>query len=264
MEILVTIIAFWLILVGVYGAYSLTQERSRERTPRVREQRPAKLQTASAGAGPFGPVSLPAERVPGFINRRTAPATAIEDLDEELAREERESDRFAAERIVAARLQARIEAEEGADEPGYESEPEPVYEVPKPSMPRYVDPDEEPVRPAAREEGRRNYKAPDAASDLPRFGTNWREASRPAGRSEAPRTERARAFELPQRPRPTEVDVLRAQVQDLRSEIFAMSSEPPRRSDRPKQRRYRTGNYTHLPRKLTRQMNEARGRLPNE
>jgi hypothetical protein len=250
MEILVTIIAFWLILVGAYGAYSLTQERSRERSPRVREQRPVNLQTAAAGAGPFGPVSLPAERVPSFIARTSAVAGAetFSDIDEQLALDEDENDRFAAERIVAERVRARME---------YEEEPEPVYEVPRPSMPRYVDPDEEPVRHPARAE----------MAELPEFEPA---IARPAPRRELPRrqpaeAQQARRFELPARPKPTEVDFLRAQVEHLRSEIDAMSSDPPAgRQDRPKQRRYRTGNYTHLPRKLTRQVNEARGRYPNE
>jgi hypothetical protein len=243
MEILVTIIAFWLILVGAYGAYSLTRERGQPQAPRVREQRPVNLQTAVAGAGPFGPVSLPAERVPSFIARTTARAhvETFGDIDEQLALGEDESDRFAAEKIVAARLQARIEREE---------ETEPVYEVPRPSMPQYVEPAEEPVRPAAQVE----MPAP-----------VQQEPVRPATRREDPKPQQPRRFELPARPRPTEVDVLRAQVQHLRSEIVAMSSDgEPVRQDRPRQRRYRTGNYTHLPRKLTRQMNEARGRLPNE
>jgi hypothetical protein len=242
MEILVTIIAFWLILVGAYGAYSLTRERSQTQAPRVREQRPANLQTAVAGAGPFGPVSLPAERVPSFIARTSARAhkEAFGDIDEQLALGEDESDRFAAEKIVAARLQARIEREE---------ETEPAYEVPRPSMPQYVEPAEEPVRPAAQ-------------AMVPAL---QQEAVRPAARREGLKPQEARRFELPARPKPTEVDVLRTQVQHLRSEIVAMSSDgEPVRQDRPRQRRYRTGNYTHLPRKLTRQMNEARGRLPNE
>jgi len=239
MEILVTIIAFWLILVGAYGAYSLTQERNRDRAPRVREQRAVNLQTAAAGAGPFGPVSLPAERVPSFIARSSATVDEA-DFDEQLARDEDESDRFAAERIVAARVQARLELDD-----------EPVYEVPRPSMPRYVEPAEEaPVRPVARQE------APQ--SEAPR-----RETPRPeAPRHEEPRPQ-PRRFELPDRPKPTEVDFLRAQVEHLRSEIYAMSSDQPvpSRKDRPKQRRYRTGNYTHLPRTLRRQVNEARGRF---
>ena len=44
-----------------------------------------------------------------------------------------------------ARLQARARHE---DEPDIEDEP--VYEVPKPSMPRYAEPDAEPARPVAR------------------------------------------------------------------------------------------------------------------
>jgi hypothetical protein len=251
MEILVTIIAFWLILVGAYGAYSLTQERGRERAPRVREPRPVKLQAATAGAGPFGPVSLPAERVPSFIARSSASASAdaIDDIDEQLGIEEDESDRFAAERIVAARLQAREQGEFEA--------PEPVYEVPRPSMPQYVEPEAEPVRPAARYEAPRQAE-PETAPVRPA-------APRETPRVDAGPAKAPRGFELPDRPRPTEVDFLRAQVENLRSEIYAMSSDQPAgRQDRPKQRRYRTGNYTHLPRKLTRQVNEARGRYPNE
>ncbi len=234
MEILVTIIAFWLILVGAYGAYSLTQERNRERAPRVREQRQVNLQTATAGAGPFGPISLPAERVPSFIARSSSSsAEALADFDERLAFDEDDSDRFAAERIVAARVQARVEQDD-----------EPVYEVPRPAMPHYVEPEEEPVRPAARQE------APQP--EAPRREPVRREEPRP----------QPRRFELPDRPKPTEVDFLRAQVEHLRSEIYAMSDQPAAtRKERPKQRRYRTGNYTHLPRTLRRQVNEARGRF---
>jgi hypothetical protein len=104
-------------------------------------------------------------------------------------------------------------------------------------------------------------------ADLPEFEPA---IARPTPRRELPRrqpaeAQQARRFELPARPKPTEVDFLRAQDEHRRSEIDAMSSDPPAgRQDRPKQRRYRTGNYTHLPRKLTRQVNEARGRYPNE
>jgi hypothetical protein len=216
MEILVTIIAFWLILVGAYGAYSLTQERNRERAPKVRPTPQINLATAPAGAGPFGPVSLPTERVPSFIARTSSAAARreVEDVDAELARGEVESDRFAAERIVAARLQARAHLDEAPeyDMNVYEEqaieEDEPVYEVPKPSMPQYVE--------------------------------------------------------------PKEVDYLRAEVQHLRSEINALSYDAPAgpapagRQDRPKQRRYRTGNYTQLPRVLRRQVKEARGKFGPE
>jgi hypothetical protein len=255
MEILVTIIAFWLILVGAYGAYSLTQERSRERAPKVRPTPQVNLATVPAGAGPFGPVSLPAERVPSFIARATSAAARneVDDFDAELARGEIESDRFAAERIVAARLQARHQPEEAVIE-----EDEPVYEVPKPSMPRYAEPEEE---------------APRSGARLKR--ESLREIQ-PLPREEAPRREHTRrtaephlaSFELPARPRPTEVDYLRAEVQHLRSEITALSYDQPAvpagRQDRPKQRRYRTGNYTQLPRVLRRQVKEARGKFGGE
>ena len=73
MEILVTIVAFWLILVGAYGAYSLTQNSASERAPRVRTQHPVTLATAG-GSSPFGPVTLPSGRVPSFIANFAPPA----------------------------------------------------------------------------------------------------------------------------------------------------------------------------------------------
>lgn len=267
MEILVTIIAFWLILVGAYGAYSLTQERNRERAPKVRATPQINLATVPAGAGPFGPVSLPTERVPSFIARASSAAARreVDDVDAELARGEIESDRFAAERIVAARLQARVQEPDEApanemnvyEEPAIEEEP--VYEVPKPSMPQYVEPEAE---------------APRQTSPFARFEPSYEEPAprretsrRPSGRQDEPRIA---SFELPERPRPTEVDYLRAEVQHLRSEINALSYDAPAgpapagRQDRPKQRRYRTGNYTQLPRVLRRQVKEARGKFGPE
>jgi len=222
MEILVTIIAFWLILVGAYGAYSLTQERNRERAPRVRASRP-NLAAAGAGAsGPFGPVSLPVEKVPSFI-ARVAPSLPQPELyrdieEEHLSQQYEEPDRFRAEKIIAARVQqGRVRPEE----PVYD---EPEYEAPRRQPARQEAPRQEPPR---------------------------REPSRPA----------VAHFDFPVRPQATEVDFLRAQVEHLRSEIYALASEQPRRSERPKQRRYSTGNYTHLPRTLRRQVNEVRGRF---
>jgi hypothetical protein len=68
----------------------------------------------------------------------------------------------------------------------------------------------------------------------------------------------------PAAPRPTaspalasEVEMLRAQVQHLRSEVVALSGEPPPDA-RPRIRRYRAGAYTDLPRTLRRQVRQVR------
>jgi hypothetical protein len=73
--------------------------------------------------------------------------------------------------------------------------------------------------------------------------------------------------EIPARPagpRPTtspalasEVEMLRAQVEHLRSEVVALSGEPPPDA-RPRIRRYRAGAYTDLPRTLRRQVRQVR------
>jgi hypothetical protein len=55
----------------------------------------------------------------------------------------------------------------------------------------------------------------------------------------------------------SEVDMLRAQVEQLRSEIVALSSAPLR-PDRPRLRRYSTGVYTYLPRPLRQHVREIR------
>lgn len=218
MEILVTVIAFWLILVGAYGAYSLSQERGRERAPKVHAQRTMTPSAPLAGAnGPFRPVTLPEQRVPSFISRVTSAATEP-DLYEEFERQlprrvevqteeqfEATPDRFHAEKIIAARLQ---QARELAEEPMVQQPPR---------------------REPARRPTRREVHDPDLPS-----------------------------FEPPARPAASEVDFLRAEVQHLRSEIFALSAEQPRQM-RPKQRRYRTGATSHLPRTLRRQVNEVRG-----
>jgi len=56
----------------------------------------------------------------------------------------------------------------------------------------------------------------------------------------------------------SEVDMLRAQVEELRSEIAALSGPAAGRPDRPRLRRYGIGVYTHLPRLLRRQVREIR------
>jgi hypothetical protein len=56
----------------------------------------------------------------------------------------------------------------------------------------------------------------------------------------------------------SEVDMLRAQVEELRSEIAALSGGPAGRQDRPRLRRHSIGVYTYLPRLLRRQVREVR------
>jgi len=207
MEILVTIVAFWLILVGAYGAYSITRERRQEgSTPRPRVA--PKAAVAADASGPFAPVTLPKETVPSFISRSAAPVDrhprpATEARQEEPLYEEA-PDRFRAEKIIAARV---AEAQRARA----------VYAAPAVHVLR----DEEP------------------SYDEPRYHEPH--------------------YEAPQREEDREVSFLRAQLQHLRSEINALSSGKYRRTERPKQRRYRTGNYTHLPRTLRRQVNEVRG-----
>jgi len=55
----------------------------------------------------------------------------------------------------------------------------------------------------------------------------------------------------------SEVDVLRAQVEHLRTEVVALT-DAATRFERPRLRRHRTGVYTQLPRILRRQVREAR------
>jgi hypothetical protein len=55
----------------------------------------------------------------------------------------------------------------------------------------------------------------------------------------------------------SEVDLLRAQVEHLRTEVVALS-ETATRYDRPRTRRYRTGVYSDLPRVLRRQVRQVR------
>jgi hypothetical protein len=57
----------------------------------------------------------------------------------------------------------------------------------------------------------------------------------------------------------SEVDLLRAQVRHLRSEVFAMSGKDPEPVDKNKSRRYRAGAYNDLPRPLRRHLRETRG-----
>jgi hypothetical protein len=56
----------------------------------------------------------------------------------------------------------------------------------------------------------------------------------------------------------SEVDMLRAQVEQLRSEVAALSSGSAPRLERPRLRRYRTGVYTYLPRLLRQQVRDVR------
>jgi hypothetical protein len=55
----------------------------------------------------------------------------------------------------------------------------------------------------------------------------------------------------------SEVDLLRAQVRHLRSEVFAMSGTPQEDKSNPKPKRYR--GQTDLPRPLRRHLRETRG-----
>jgi hypothetical protein len=55
----------------------------------------------------------------------------------------------------------------------------------------------------------------------------------------------------------SEVDMLRAQVEHLRSEVVALSGSSVRQ-EKPRLRRYSTGAYTDLPRMLRRHVREAR------
>jgi hypothetical protein len=55
----------------------------------------------------------------------------------------------------------------------------------------------------------------------------------------------------------SEVDMLRAQVEHLRTEVVALS-DVATRYEKPRTRRYRTGVYSDLPRLLRRQVKEVR------
>jgi hypothetical protein len=55
----------------------------------------------------------------------------------------------------------------------------------------------------------------------------------------------------------SEVDMLRAQVEHLRTEVVALS-DVATRYEKPRARRYRTGVYSDLPRLLRRQVKEVR------
>ena len=55
----------------------------------------------------------------------------------------------------------------------------------------------------------------------------------------------------------SEVDMLRAQVEHLRTEVTALSGATARQ-EKPRIKRYRTGAYTDLPRMLRRHVREAR------
>jgi hypothetical protein len=56
----------------------------------------------------------------------------------------------------------------------------------------------------------------------------------------------------------SEVDMLRAQVEHLRTEVVALSETAAARHERARTRRYQTGVYTELPRMLRRHVKEAR------
>jgi hypothetical protein len=76
MEILVTIVAFWLIMVGAYGAYTLTREGGREGPAKLKVPKPAKIRKGAQS--PFGPVTLPAETLPSFLGRVAAQQPAAD------------------------------------------------------------------------------------------------------------------------------------------------------------------------------------------
>ena len=91
-----------------------------------------------------------------------------------------------------------------------------------------------------------------------------------AGRRVAPPAPRVRiSSEFGQQPLPgapastqlgglfSEVDMLRAQVEHLRTEVVALS-DVATRYEKPRTRRYRTGVYSDLPRLLRRQVKEVR------
>jgi hypothetical protein len=92
----------------------------------------------------------------------------------------------------------------------------------------------------------------------------------PAARRVAPPAPRVRiSSEFAQQPLPgapastqlgglfSEVDLLRAQVEHLRTEVVALS-DVATRHEKPRTRRYRTGVYSDLPRLLRRQVKEVR------
>ena len=56
----------------------------------------------------------------------------------------------------------------------------------------------------------------------------------------------------------SEVDMLRAQVEHLRTEVVALSETAATRHERARTRRYQTGVYADLPRMLRRHVKEAR------
>jgi len=67
--------------------------------------------------------------------------------------------------------------------------------------------------------------------------------------------------EVPEAPNAilSEVDLLRAQVRHLRSEVFAMAGNPPEPVEKKTSRRYRAGANSDLPRPLRRHLRETRG-----
>jgi hypothetical protein len=56
----------------------------------------------------------------------------------------------------------------------------------------------------------------------------------------------------------SEIDFLRRQVEQLRSELVAYSGRPALRDERPRLRRYRVGLYTRLPSFLRQRIRESR------
>ncbi|HLF76533.1 MAG TPA: hypothetical protein VJB57_03505 [Dehalococcoidia bacterium] len=99
----------------------------------------------------------------------------------------------------------------------------------------------------------------------PRFAANpiveaiQREVeSRPAPVRPAPRRQVLPSFQPEAGDPYAEVSMLRAQIEHLRSELVALSSNSTERSARPRSRRSRTFQYTDLPRTLRRQVKEVR------
>lgn len=99
-----------------------------------------------------------------------------------------------------------------------------------------------------------------------RNGSQRGSVARRAGQAAAPRVRLAQWDRKPSpvkreavklEPLVNEVDMLRAQVEHLRTEVVALS-DVAGRYERPRTRRYRTGVYADLPRILRRQVKEVR------
>jgi hypothetical protein len=81
------------------------------------------------------------------------------------------------------------------------------------------------------------------------FSLPHRQESRPAVQRQTERIPSPSLF--------SELDMLRAQVEHLRSQLVALSSASSR-EERARHRRYRSGPYAELPRPLRRQVHEVR------